>query len=95
MKKALKIFGILFLLLIISAVAAPIVFKDKFAGMIKTLINEQVNAQVDFDNVDISLISNFPKASLKTSALLSVLVISMSSYCDDKVVIKPISRVIG
>lgn len=69
MKKALKIFGILFLLLIISAVAAPIVFKDKFAGMIKTLINEQVNAQVDFDNVDISLISNFPKASLQIEGL--------------------------
>ncbi|MFD0965113.1 AsmA-like C-terminal region-containing protein [Pseudofulvibacter geojedonensis] len=69
MKKAFKIFGILFLLLIITAVAAPIVFKDKFAGMIKTLINKQINAQVDFDDVDISLINNFPKASLQIEGL--------------------------
>ena len=64
MKKALKIFGILFLLIIISAIAAPIIFKDKFADIIKEQINNNLNAQVDFSDLDISIISTFPKAGL-------------------------------
>lgn len=69
MKKALKITGIIFLLLIVSAVAAPIMFKDKFASIIKNTINEQVNAQVDFKDLDISLLSSFPNASLELTDL--------------------------
>jgi len=64
MKKAFKIFGILFLFIIIAAVAAPIIFKDKFAQIIKEQINNNVNAQVDFSDIDISLISTFPKAGV-------------------------------
>lgn len=64
MKKAFKIFGILFLFIIIVAVAAPIIFKDKFAQIVKEQINKNVNAQVDFSDIDISLISTFPKAGL-------------------------------
>jgi len=64
MKKAFKIFGILFLFIIIAAVAAPIIFKDKFAQIIKEQINKNVNAQVGFSDIDISLISTFPKAGL-------------------------------
>ena len=62
MKKTFKIFGILFLLLIVTAIAAPVIFKDKFANMVKSLINEQVNAQVDFSDVSISLFSSFSKS---------------------------------
>ena len=62
MKKALKIFGILFLFIIITAVAVPIIFKGKFAQIIKDQINKNVNAQVDFSDIDISIISSFPKA---------------------------------
>ena len=70
MKKALKIFGIIFLLLIVSAFAAPIIFKDKFKEMIKESINENVNAQVDFNDLTISLFKNFPKASVEIEGLL-------------------------
>jgi len=64
MKKAFKIFGILVLFIILTAVAAPIIFKDKFAQIIKEQINKNVNAKVDFSDIDISLISTFPKAGL-------------------------------
>jgi len=64
MKKAFKIFGILFLFIIIAAVATPIIFKDKFTQIIKEQINKNVNAKVDFSDIDISLISTFPKAGL-------------------------------
>jgi hypothetical protein len=64
MKKALKIFGILFILIIVSAIAAPIIFKDKFAEIIKEQINNNINAKVDFSDIDISIVSTFPKAGL-------------------------------
>lgn len=64
MKKALKIFGVLFLLIIIAAVAVPIIFKDKFAEIIKEQINNNLNAKVDFSDIDISILSTFPKAGL-------------------------------
>lgn len=64
MKKALKIFGVLFLLIVIAAVAAPIIFKDKFAEIIKEQINNNLNAKVDFTDIDISILSTFPKAGL-------------------------------
>jgi len=64
MKKAFKIIGVLILLVIVSAVAAPIIFKDKFAAIIKEQINKNINAQVNFSDVDISIISSFPKAGI-------------------------------
>jgi len=64
MKKAFKIFGILVLFIIVAAVAAPIIFKDKLAQILKEQINKNVNAKVDFSDVDVSIISTFPKAGL-------------------------------
>jgi hypothetical protein len=64
MKKGLKIFGIIFILIIATAIAAPIIFKDKFADIIKEQINKNLKAKVDFSDIDISIISTFPKAGL-------------------------------
>jgi len=64
MKKSFKIFGILISFIIIIAVAVPIIFKDKLAEILKEQINKNLNAKVDFSDVDISIISTFPKAGL-------------------------------
>jgi len=64
MKKGLKIFGIFFLFIAIAAIAAPVLFKDKFTEIAKKQLNDNLNARVDFSNVDISLLKNFPKASV-------------------------------
>jgi len=69
MKKAFKIFGVLVLFIIVAAVAAPIIFKDKLAQILKEQINKNINAQVDFSDVDISIISTFPKAELSLKNL--------------------------
>ena len=57
------------LLLVVVAVAAPIIFKDKLAEIVKTEINKRVNANVDFADVDLSLFTDFPKASLSIEGL--------------------------
>ena len=57
-KKILKITGITFLVIIIALIATPYLFKDKIIAMVKETINENVNAQVDFADADISLFCN-------------------------------------
>lgn len=64
MRKALKIFGIIFILLIISIIAAPFLFKGTIEEKLKYLINQHVEAKVDFASVDISLLRSFPKTSV-------------------------------
>ncbi len=69
MKKFFKILGGIIALLIIAIIAIPFLFKDTIKEKIRIAINEQVNATVDFGDVDISLISNFPKASVAVEQL--------------------------
>jgi hypothetical protein len=53
-----------FFLLLIAAIALPIIYKDKIADQIKVLVNENVNAKVDFGKVELGLIRSFPKLRL-------------------------------
>ncbi|MDV7186979.1 AsmA-like C-terminal region-containing protein [Lutibacter sp. TH_r2] len=69
MKKAIKIFiGILILFLGIL-IAIPYLFEDKIVELVKETANNNVNAKVDFNNVDISLISSFPNAKVSLNNL--------------------------
>jgi len=74
MKKAFKIIGLLFVLVVGLVIALPFLFKDKIKQMVKTEINNRVNATVDFSDVDISLLRSFPKASvhLKDLSIVNV-----------------------
>ena len=64
MKKTLKIFTGIIILILGILIIAPYFFKDKIVVIIKETINENVHANVDFTNVDISLISNFPNVKV-------------------------------
>ncbi|MFN0032823.1 MAG: AsmA-like C-terminal region-containing protein, partial [Flavobacteriales bacterium] len=69
MKKFLKwtgiTIGVLFLLLLI----APFLFKDKIEAAIKQAANDNLNAQVDWSDVSLSLIRNFPNLRIAVSDL--------------------------
>ncbi len=64
MKKSLKILGIVLALLLIAIISIPFLFKGTIQEKVRHLVNQHVNAKVDFANVDISLIRSFPKASV-------------------------------
>ena len=64
LKKVLKWSGITLAVLVLILAITPYLFKDKIQAMIAKSINENVNATVTFDDVDLSLFRNFPKASL-------------------------------
>ncbi|MEW7277283.1 AsmA-like C-terminal region-containing protein [Aquimarina sp. 2201CG1-2-11] len=64
MKKVLKILLITLVVLIIGIISIPFLFKGTIQDKVRYLINEHVNAKVDFANIDISLIRSFPHASV-------------------------------
>lgn len=64
MKKALKIFGFVVLVLIILLAAAPFVFESQLKDLLRKTINNNVNAQVEFSDVDLSMFRSFPQATL-------------------------------
>ncbi|TPN86342.1 AsmA family protein [Aquimarina algicola] len=64
MKKALKILGIVFLLFIVAVISIPFLFKDTIKDKVRYIVNEHVNAKVDFADLDISLLRSFPQASV-------------------------------
>ncbi|WP_046743861.1 AsmA-like C-terminal region-containing protein [Kordia zhangzhouensis] len=63
-KRILKIVGITLLTCTALLIAAPFLFKGKIIELVKNSINENINAHVDFTDVDISFFRNFPKASI-------------------------------
>ncbi|WP_127844723.1 AsmA family protein [Psychroflexus aestuariivivens] len=69
MKKAAKIVGIVVLLLIVLLFLAPILFKGSIEKMVKNAANENVNAKVEWEALDLSLYRNFPNASLSLEGL--------------------------
>src|SRR5690554_1016342 len=69
MKKFLKWTAIILGVVIVALAAAPFLFKDKIREMVIKAINNNVDATVDFEDVDISLLRNFPKASVSVKKL--------------------------
>ena len=70
MKKFLKITGIILLIIIIILVASPFVFQSQIKGMVKNFINQNLNANVEFSDVNLSLFKSFPQAHVEVSDLV-------------------------
>ncbi len=63
-KNIFKILGFFSVLFLIAAIAIPIFYKDKIVDILKTETNKSLNAKVDFKDVELSLLRNFPALSL-------------------------------
>lgn len=69
-KKILKITGITLLILIAVLIAAPFVFQSQIKDMVKNFINQNLDAQVEFRDVNLSLFRSFPQAYVEVSDLV-------------------------
>lgn len=69
MKKALKITGIVLLILLAVAFIIPIAFKKQITELVKKEINKSLDAKVDFSDVSLSLFRHFPKVSISINDL--------------------------
>ncbi len=66
-KKILKWVAVTMLVVLIALISVPFLFKDKIVQMVSNTINNNVNATVSFQDTNLSLLRNFPLASLKVN----------------------------
>lgn len=69
MKKAFKIIGVVVFILILGLILTPIIFKGSIEKMVKNAANDNVNAQVEWSSLKLSLFKNFPNASVSLEEL--------------------------
>ncbi|WP_166962944.1 AsmA family protein [Yeosuana marina] len=69
MKKALKITGITLLTILILLIGIPFVFQSQIKDAVKSFINDNLNAKVEFSDVSLSFLRSFPKAHVSVSNL--------------------------
>ncbi|WP_034042953.1 AsmA-like C-terminal region-containing protein [Wocania ichthyoenteri] len=70
MKKALKIIGITLLIVVVLLITIPFAFQGQIKDMVKSFINENLNAKVEFSDVSLSFLSSFPQAHVNVSDLV-------------------------
>ncbi len=70
MKKALKITGITLLIILALLIAIPFLFQSQIKDMVKTFINDNLNAKVEFSDVNLSLLRSFPQAYVSVDDLV-------------------------
>ena len=63
-RKILLITGITLLILISFIIAAPWIFKGKITSLVKSAVNKDLRAHVNFTDVDISLFRHFPNVTI-------------------------------
>lgn len=64
MKKALKIIGIIVVVIFLLLLILPFAFKGKIIELVKEQANKNLNAKVEFSDVNLSLIRHFPNLSV-------------------------------
>ena len=69
MKKIFKIIGSSLLVIILLLITAPFLFQNQIKESVKTFLNDSVTAQIDFEDVSLSLISSFPQANVTVQNL--------------------------
>ncbi len=67
MKKTYKILLTIFVALLMLLILTPFLFQDKIITLVKKTVNNNITAQLDFSNSNLSLFRDFPNASVQLS----------------------------
>ncbi|MGI4834491.1 MAG: AsmA-like C-terminal region-containing protein [Janthinobacterium lividum] len=92
MRKLLLGFLVFIVVLVLAAVAAPFLFKDKLRALADKQIAQRVRAKVEYNpaDIDVTLLSTFPDLGL---AIRNLRVIGVDSFSRDTLVYLPELRV--
>jgi hypothetical protein len=83
LRKILKITGISLAALIVILFVAPFIFKGKIMAIAKEQINKNINASVDFKDLNLSFFRHFPRVSC---ALEELQVIGTNEFAKDTLI---------
>jgi hypothetical protein len=86
MKKLLKYTSIVLFSLLLIAFTLPILFKGKIVSAVKSGINKNIEAKVDFKDVSLSLFRHFPQLSV---SLENIAVTGLGVFVKDTLVSAP------
>jgi hypothetical protein len=64
LKKILKITGIVFLSILLLLIAAPFLFESQLKDLVRKEINKNVNATVEFSDLNLTFFRSFPQATV-------------------------------
>ncbi|WP_233883337.1 AsmA-like C-terminal region-containing protein [Tenacibaculum piscium] len=67
MKNIYKILITIFIALLILLISIPFLFQDKIITLVKKTVNNNITAQLNFSEADLSLFRDFPNASVRLS----------------------------
>lgn len=83
LKISLKVLAAIVALFIVAAIVVPIAFKPQLMRLAKTGANSMLNAKVDFDDFQVSLLKGFPNLYVGMKGLT---VVGMDSFANDTLV---------
>jgi hypothetical protein len=83
LKKIAKITGISLAVLIVILFVAPFIFKGKIIAIAKEQINKNINAKVDFKDLNLSFFRHFPRVSV---ALEELQVVGTDEFAKDTLI---------
>lgn len=69
LKKVALVISIFLFLIIGAAIALPLIFKEDLIAAVKSQVNENLNARVEFSDVSLSLFRNFPNVNFRLENL--------------------------
>lgn len=72
MKRFLKITATVVAVVLVVAIVTPLLLRGKIGDIVKREVNAMLAARLDFEKLDISLLRNFPNASLNLKGLTLV-----------------------
>lgn len=72
MKRLLKITATVVAVVLVVAIVTPLLLRGKIGDIVKREVNAMLAARLDFEKLDISLLRNFPNASLNLKGLTLV-----------------------
>jgi hypothetical protein len=64
LKKLFKIIGSTLIVIFLLLIVTPFLFQNQIKESIKTFLNDSVNAQIDFEDVNLSFLTSFPQANV-------------------------------
>ena len=67
MKKIYKVLITIIITLLVLLILTPFLFQDKIITLVKKTVNNNITAQLDFSDANLSLLRGFPNASLQLS----------------------------
>jgi hypothetical protein len=69
LKKIFKIIASSLVVIILLLITTPFLFQNQIKESVKTFLNDSVTAQIDFEDVSLSLFSSFPQANVTVQDL--------------------------